>query len=148
MALLRFRSLSSMVDYFGYYDEGNRFCGFSYVIHTEKMAFILYLAVDGTMHSKGYGSEIMRQIIKHHESREIVLNCEPMADYAENAEQRLRRIRFYERLGLKVTEYQYVEGGDFPYAIMSSRSPFSVDEYKTLLKKFSLGTFNPDVRKR
>lgn len=129
MALLRFRSLSGMVDYFGYYDEANRFCGFAYVIHTDKMAFILYLAVDGAMHSKGYGGEIMRQVLQRHEGKEIVLNCEPLDDHAENAEQRSRRIRFYERLGLKVTDYQYVVGGDFPFAIMSSRSPFSVEEY-------------------
>lgn len=148
VAVMRFRSLSRMADYSGYYDEANRFCGFTYVIHTDKMALILYLAVDGTMHSKGYGSEIMRQVLRRHENREIVLNCEPMDDHAENAEQRLRRIRFYERLGLKVTGYQYVQKGNFPYAIMSTRIPFSVDEYKALLKKFSLGTFKPDVRRR
>lgn len=115
------------------------------MIYTDKMAFILYLAVDGTIQSKGYGSEIMRQVIQRHAGKEIVLNCESLDDHAENAEQRVRRIRFYERLGLKVTEYQYVQGGDFPYAIMSSRSPFSAEEYKTLMKKFSLGTFKPDV---
>lgn len=147
MLFLRLRTLGRMVDYMGYYDESNTFCGFSYVIHTDRMAFILFLAVDTSIQSKGYGSEIMRLIMCKHAGKEITLNCESQNEAAENAAQRERRIRFYERLGLHVTDWQYVEEEDDPYSIMSTGPALSVEEYRRLMKSFSFGLYHPKVRK-
>ena len=147
MLVLRLRALGRMVDFTGYYDESDAFCGFSYVICTDRIAFTLYLAVDTAIQSKGYGSEIMRLIMRKHAGREFVLCCEAENDDAENAVQRERRIQFYKRLGFHVTDWQYVEEEDDPYSILSTGSAFSIEEYCRLMKSFGLGFFRPKVRK-
>lgn len=141
-------SLTSMVDYFGYYDEENELCGFSYVIFTDQMAFILFLAVDDSVQSKGYGSEILNTILQKHDGKTVVLHCEPEDPGAENAQQRSRRINWYKKFGFTVTEYEYEELEGYKYAVMSRPASFSEDEYFKLFKKSSFGFYKPKTRKK
>ena len=42
-------------EFLGFYD-GDTLCGFAYFAHNSKIVFIMFLAVDKTLRSKGYGA--------------------------------------------------------------------------------------------
>ena len=42
--------------------EGEQVCGFAYMAVLDGMAFLLFLAVDPALRSRGYGSAILREI--------------------------------------------------------------------------------------
>ena len=48
-------------DFLEFYD-GDTLCGFVYLAHNRKLVFIMFLAVDETFRSKGYGSAILHEI--------------------------------------------------------------------------------------
>ena len=48
-------------DFLEFYD-GDTLCGFVYPAHTRKLVFIMFLAVDKVLRSKGYGSAILHKI--------------------------------------------------------------------------------------
>lgn len=66
---------------------------------TEKMVFILHLAVSNEIHSKGYGSKILNHLKVLYRRKEIALNIEPVDEKAEKYGQRIRRVEFYNQNG-------------------------------------------------
>ena len=126
----------------GFYED-ERFCGFSYTVASEKILFVLYLAVDNTLHSQGYGSRCLSLLDTIADGRTIALNVEiPHAD-APNNEQRLRRIAFYERNGFAVTPY-HLNDGKTTFSVLAKGS-FVPEDYRSLLVDFSDGLFTPSV---
>ena len=83
-------------------DQG-RVCGFSYFAAVGKITFIMFLAVDSKLRSKG-----MRQLdakgdtIPYPENK-VIVSIERCDKTVENLEQRLRRKRFYEKNGFLST---------------------------------------------
>ena len=107
------------------------------------MLFVLYLAVDNTLHSQGYGSRCLSLLDTIADGRTIALNVEiPHAD-APNNEQRLRRIAFYERNGFAVTPY-HLNDGKTTFSVLAKGS-FVPEDYRSLLVDFSDGLFTPSV---
>ena len=121
-----------IADYRAYLD-GEQFVGFTFIIRLEKLAYGMFLATDGRLQSKGYGSRIMDIVAREIVRDRVFCYCiEPLDETAENAEQRQRRLRFYERLGLKLSGYAL----DFsiPYWIMCNRlEDFDPQEMAKLL---------------
>ena len=70
-----------------------------YTIENDKYYFILYLAVNQEMRSKGYGGEILNYAYEQDGKRNIILNVERLDQTADNYEQRLKRVSFYEKTG-------------------------------------------------
>ena len=66
--------------------------------------FVLYLAINAKIQSKGYGSEIIKWLKEYAGQRTIVLNVEPIDDTAINAQQRQKRIAFYKKQGIVETD--------------------------------------------
>ena len=71
---------------------------------TEKMVFILHLAVSNEIHSKGYGSNILNHLKVLYRRKEIALNIEPVDEKAEKYGQRIRRVEFYNQNGFSDTD--------------------------------------------
>lgn len=65
--------------------------------------YIEHIAIDPTLRSQGYGSEALKAFIHEH-GKPIVLEAEPPTD-----EMTRRRIRFYERIGLTLYDYPYIQ---------------------------------------
>lgn len=93
-----------------YYDEGD-FCGFTYEIELEHYLYLLLFAVSGKVRSRGYGSRMLAQVRKHAGHKPVVLDIEPLDSMAPNAEQRVKRLKFYERNGFANTGHSLVENG-------------------------------------
>ncbi|BDF05284.1 GNAT family N-acetyltransferase [[Clostridium] hylemonae] len=131
--ILQILAVLNIFDGLAYYD-GEQFCGFLYSIVREKGVWLMYLAVDANMRSKGYGSRILAYVKKKYPDRPVILEVEEPDDSAENAEQRRRRIAFYKRNGFYETK-QYIKIRSVRYEIMSTEEGFTVEDFRDLRKE-------------
>ena len=71
--------------------------------HFEEFIYIEHFAIDPTLRSQGYGSEALKAFIHEH-GKPLVLEAEPPTDALS-----IRRIRFYERIGLTLYDFPYMQ---------------------------------------
>lgn len=135
--LLKLWNLKRDVKFWAYYQK-EEFCGISYLVHHEEMIFVLYLAVDDQVHSKGYGSAILKTLKEKFNGKNITLNIERLDTRAVNYEQRVKRLNFYKRNGFYDTEYTITDRGE-TFLTLSTSDSFSVDDFKSVLKKLTFG---------
>lgn len=143
--LLTARAARRDVDFLAYYDDG-AFCGISYGVKAENTLFVLYLAVDEDMRSKGYGSAILAEIGKIAGERSITLNAEAPDPSADNNAERERRMEFYRRNGFIDTGYRLVEKS-LTHAVLCNSADFSPRAYTKALRKLSCGVYTPHLER-
>lgn len=144
MWLLELLSKRKCIDFSAFYDE-EKFCGLTYSISSDKMTFLLYLAVNAEVRSKGYGSEILSCLKKSVPENIVVFNVEKPNTNADNNEQRIKRVNFYLKNGFQTTNYELVDGNDI-YSVLASDKNFSLEDYKNIMKKLSFGTYTGKIR--
>ena len=71
--------------------------------HFEEFIYIEHFAIDPNLRSRGYGAEALKTFIAQQQCP-IVLEAEPPTD-----ELSTRRIRFYERCGLTLYDFPYIQ---------------------------------------
>ncbi|MEG1486875.1 GNAT family N-acetyltransferase [Lactococcus sp.] len=143
--LLKLWNLKKDVKFWAYY-QNEEFCGISYLVHHEEMIFVLYLAVDDQVHSKGYGSAILKTLKEKFNGKNITLNIERLDTSAVNYEQRVKRLNFYKRNGFYDTEYTITDRGE-TFLTLSTSDSFSVDAFKSVLKKLTFGVDLSQIEK-
>lgn len=136
-----------MVNFWAYYDDDN-FCGMIYVVDSKETLFILYLAVPQELRSKGYGAKIVEDVRKQFGGKNIVLHVEDPNEVedAKKKEQRIRRIKFYERLGFKDTGYR-INSDITTFFLISTEENFRISTYMDLMREYSYGEYTPAVYK-
>lgn len=144
MWLLKVLALRENVQFLAYYDNGV-FCGLSYTVCTDKMVFVLYLAVNDKIRSKGYGTVIIQHLKELYKNKPISLNIEAIDINADNYEQRVRRQEFYRKNGFYDTGHKIADNGEL-YSILSNGNDFNIDDYCSVIKQFSFGFYVPKVR--
>ncbi len=135
--LLTLMAKGKNVDFLAFYDD-NTFCGFTYLIHYKKTSFVLYLATDKNIRSKGYGRQILNWITNKNEFSNTVLNIETVDEKYDNYEQRLSRQKLYFKNGFVDSGYKIEDKGDI-YDVLYKGDVFDKEEYESLIKKFSFG---------
>ena len=105
---LRLKSQSAVADFMVFYDR-KQFVGFAYVIHSHGMHYILYLAVNDKVRSRGDGSRIINQLRTLYPRDSLVLDIEKPNPAAANNQQRVRRLNFYKRNGFFLTPKLFKE---------------------------------------
>lgn len=145
--LLNLLAKRKMVEFHAFFDEDD-FCGILYTAENNNLVFILYLAVNDKIRSKGYGSQILQYVKRHSKGKTIVLNVEALNSSAANSEQRKKRIEFYRKNGILDTGYTFIDKGEIYSVLASDCTRFHVQEYKCLLKKFSLGLYRKNITAR
>jgi len=123
-----------------FYDEGT-FVGFTVSLFSGKAAYLLYLAVDGSLRSRGYGSAILSFLKERYRGKFLCLSVEPPEEDAPNNAQRLSRMAFYRRNGIVETGYS-VRDLSGRYLLLSTEG-FSPDECSKALGRMTCGLFNP-----
>lgn len=106
--LLSLLALRSDVDFLAAYD-GDDFCGLLYLLHDGDHTLIFYFAVRTDLQSKGYGAEILQWLQRRRKTVSLIM--ESMHEACDNAEQRLRRKRFYLRNGFQDTGFYMTSRG-------------------------------------
>ena len=94
-----------------------------------RLLYLFYLAVDDGARGRGLGTRLLVELERRHPGCTIVLDIEPVIAEADNAEQRHRRLAFYERAGFRDTGYAVLD---------------SMGEYWTLVWEAPGTVFDPD----
>lgn len=135
--LLVLRSSAEWIDFFAFYDNG-RFCGFAYLISSDTLTSIMYLAVDKELRSSGYGSRILNFIRKRYKDHTLALEIEMPHNKAENYLQQVQRKKFYIRNGFSESGYE-VNINKVEYEVLKSRADFQKSEWEKLTERLSFG---------
>lgn len=143
MWLLRVLAFRKSVNFRAFYED-DQFCGVLYTIEDNKYIFVLYLAVNELIRSKGYGTKIL-DWLKQNTEKNIVLNVEAINPSAKNALQREKRISFYSRNGILDTGCRFTDEGETYSVLASDIDHFDLKEYKMLLSRFSFGTYKKHI---
>ncbi len=115
------------VEYLAWYEDG-RFLGLTYAIDTGVYLYLFYIAVEPEARSGGVGSRILKELQSRHPDRPIVLDVEEPDPAAENNDQRLQRIAFYEKNGFYLLD-RYIITEGHRLKIMSTSTDFISEEY-------------------
>ena len=90
------------LDFTAYYD-GEEFIGFTIVYPRKSFNWFWYFAVQEELRGKGYGQQILTQLIEKYKGQTCVLDMESPKQVCENIDQRKHRQNFYHRNGFRDT---------------------------------------------
>lgn len=101
LPLLYHKTKNSNYEFFAITDNGN-FVGLIYTIKTSKLVYIFFLAVQEEFRGKGYGTNVLQNIIQLNPDRTVILMIEDTSDKtASNYDERINRLNFYQNNGFK-----------------------------------------------
>lgn len=130
-------------DFIAFYD-GDTPCGFIYLAHNRKLVFVMFFAVDKALRSKGYGSEILREIQRKFPDKKIIISIEPCEASAPDIDIRKKRKEFYLRNGCKETGYMIKLSG-VEQEIIIANGDFSKKEFRIFFALYSNLTMWPKI---
>lgn len=121
------------VEFLSIYDD-DTWLGFIHTLVGEKLSYIFYFAIDGSLRQSGYGSKIIREYKKMHPK--LSLAIEPIEEDSDNIKQRKKRLAFYEKNGFETLDTKVVEMG-VEFELMGAKGmEIKESDYKSLVKKF------------
>lgn len=144
LSIMYLLSLRKDIHYFGFYDEG-QLIGLMYTIETKELDYLLYLAVNPKIRSKGYGSKMMEWLSFRSGKKPVALDIERPNDKAKNAEQRLKRFNFYIKNGFKDTNYTLNYNGE-DYIILTNNDDFTKEAFENLFSSFTFNLYKPKLK--
>lgn len=130
------------VEFLSIYDD-DTWLGFIHTLVGDKLSYIFYFAIDGSLRQSGYGSKIIREYKKIHPK--LSLAIEPIEEDSDNIKQRKKRLAFYEKNGFETLDTRVVEMG-VEFELMGAKGmEIKESDYKSLVKKF-FDSFDNDKR--
>lgn len=122
----------------------NELVGFTCVMHCAdyKIGYIWYFAIAADLRNHGYGSEALQSLQRQYSDCQLILDIEQLKSEANNYEQRISRMNFYERNGFARTfvGMNYL-GMDFE--LMCNKAPLRLDDFKKALDLMTSSLFHP-----
>lgn len=111
-------------------------CGFVTTWALNGALYVEHLVIDEMLRGRGLGGKVMQELLALTNGEPLILEVEPRGTTSE-AE---RRIAFYERQGLKLLEYEYiqppyVEGGEFIRLDLMSSQTLSYDQIEEMVQE-------------
>ena len=107
----------------------------------------MFLAVDKTLRSKGYGSAILQDIQNKYPEKKIIISIEPCDKNAFDIELRTKRKEFYMRNGYQETGYMMKLNG-IVQEIIIKNGKFDKKQFRSFLALYSNGTMWPRIWKQ
>ena len=129
--------------FWGFYD-GDTPCGFAYFAVNRKLLFLMFLAVDNSLRSKGYGSAILAEIRDKYPDKKLIVSIEPCEDTAPDIEVRKRRKNFYRRSGYCESGYMMKLNGTVQEVLIAN-GRFRKNEFRLFFILYSNGTVWPKI---
>lgn len=126
------------------FSDGDTVCGFAYLGMAEGISFLMFLAVDPSLRSRGYGGRILEEIRRRCSPDKILVSIERCAEGADNLSQRRRRREFYLRNGYEPTGF-CIELSGVEQEILIRGGVFDPDEFAAFFKAYSNGTMHPRI---
>lgn len=128
------RLIDEMPLYFTAYYKNEEFIGFTIVYPYKSYNWFWYFAVKEEFRGKGFGQEILSNLIEKYSDKNIILDMEsPYQPGAKNIDQRMRRLEFYSRNGFHDTHaHKFFDG--IEYTIMlHGDGVFTVQDYDAII---------------
>lgn len=132
---------SDHIEYMSFWEDGV-LCGILFYNVGRTMVYLFYLAVNKEQRSKGYGGKLLAWLKESYPDKSIAANIEPTGFHADNEEQRVRRLRFYERNGFHLIPYRLSDDSGL-YDIISTGRGFSENEYLILIAELGFDAYHP-----
>lgn len=129
--------------FLGFYD-GDTPCGFAYFAVNRKLLFLMFLAVDESLRSNGYGSAILKAIRNRYPDKKLIVSIEPCEDTSPDIEIRKRRKAFYRRNGYSETGYRIKLSG-VVQDVLIANGEFRKTEFRLFFILYSNGTVWPKI---
>lgn len=142
--LMRLMSKMGSSELLSFYD-GDLLCGFIYMAVIDNITFIIYLAVDTKIRSKGYGSAILNEIQSMYEDNKIVVYIDIADETKEDNEQILKRKKFYLNNGYEETNYLVNSTKDVIQEILIKNGEFDKEEFIEFYNKYTNKTMKPKL---
>lgn len=134
------------VDLVAWYDEPGRAArpvALTWTVRRpgERLVYLFYLAVDESARGHGTGGRLLAELRSRFPGASVVLDIEPVVPEASNAEQRRRRLAFYERAGFRDTglELTDVTGSYWSLVREEPGAPWDPEAYWRALRHLGLG---------
>ena len=108
--------------------DGDTFCGFAYLATALQVTFLMFLAVEPALQSRGYGSAILEHMESLRPGGKTIVSIERCDEHAGDDAQRLRRRQFYERNGYQRTGY-FIDLGGKEQEILMKNGAFDREEF-------------------
>ena len=134
MWFLLHRAKKEHIKFNAYYDKES-LVGIAYLVIHNQICYVIYLAVDGTVQSKGYGTQILNSIKLTYPNHRIILGIEAEDANAANNEQRKMRRQFYERNGFSSSGI-LMTFRDAPFDLLIFNGQCTAKEFFDLHRKF------------
>ena len=125
--------------------------GYLIVLFTDDIAYFLHLAVAKECRGKGFGSCAMEFLNKKFASHLVFFSVETPSEEAENQQQRLARIRLYERMGYRISGIEILEtdilGNEISYSVMcrSTADEKEIESIRAYIKNNLLDVFDENA---
>lgn len=97
-------------DIYGVYDNDS-FIGFTNLLFYKDLCYLFFLAVSPEFRNKGYGSQIVQEVLKKYPDKTFILCYDEVDDKYNDNELRKRRREFYLRNGFKDNNLKTCEYG-------------------------------------
>ena len=108
--------------------ENENIYGITYLIKKQTSVFILYLAINSSNRSKGYGSYLLKWCLNEFKDKKIFLNIEEINEEKLDIEIRKKRLDFYLRNGFYLTNIMSNDNKE-NFHVLSSQKDVNIDEY-------------------
>ena len=126
------------LDFTAYY-EGEEFIGFTIVYPRKSFNWFWYFAVREDLRGKGYGQQILTQLIERYKGQPFVLDMESTTQVCDNLAQRKRRQAFYLRNGFRDTHVYRTYNDIIMTIMMKGEGTFTIQDWDDItneLKQF------------
>ncbi len=121
-------------------EDNGRFIGLVYTISTAELVYVFFLAVTEEMRGKGYGTGILAQLKEMHGDKTVCLMIEdPEEPDAENMDERINRLEFYQRNGFERLYIKINEAG-VNYELLGTDASVTQAAFLGMMKDW-LGSF-------
>ncbi len=127
------------IKFYAFYDDGN-FIGISYLFGRNLKTYIHYLAIAQDMRGSGYGGKILSLIKNLYSKNTVFLSIEEISPKYEDNVVRASRLRFYEKNGFIVNDFNIKEFG-MTFHILSANGVATPADYIDTMTLFAARPF-------
>ena len=143
--VVRLLTVQKCANLTGYYQKES-LAGFTFTATAGDILFVLFFAVEEGKRGMGLGSEILNYLKETNPGKTIVLNVEPILETAQNNDQRIRRMAFYQKNGFYDTGYYIREVGGV-FRVLATTPELNTNAYLQVFRRMSLGLWKPEITK-
>lgn len=118
--------------------------GFLAISAWERSAYLFFLAIRDDCRSKGYGAQALALFRERYSHCQCTVDLEPLDPTADNAEQRIRRRRFYLNNGFAPSGYALAYRG-MDFELLCAEPPLDTAAFSCQAEHLQIEGFSPQL---